>query len=408
MVTVWGDGYVHGVIDAADCASRISTPGGRAVIALRRRRTRRDDHYYWLTAYLAAHNAQAFTCRLNAALIATTGLIPTLLLATPQGPHSPASTLISVSITACCIAMAALWLRPRWPSRLQSQLCVVVGSLCIAVACLIQPDPVFGLLGSNVFAIAAAFVAFFHSLRLLLVTWLVGAATLIALAVRLSEINTGLATVGVLLVALVNVFAVFVCRMVIRLIDNQIRHNDLEPLTGLLNRDAFYDQVATLIGARNRAEDRYLAVALVSLDNYSALLSLAGAAGANRARGMAAQRLRGTVRREAILAHVSDAEFLIADVFTTRDPTVLIERIRGVLAGPPSRLTASIGTVSVALRPLVSHPPHDVLDELLAIATAAMNEARGAGGNQHRLILDPNLTVVDKPCGNWPDNWPPT
>lgn len=385
------------VVNVGDCALLTTTSGGRAMIAFRRRWTRRDDQYYWLTAYLAARQAQTLTCRLNAAFIAIAGLIPTLLIANPVGPPSGPITLISASITACCMAMAALWLRPRWPSRLQSQLCVVVGSLCIAVACLIQPNPVFGLVGSNVFAIVAAFTAFFHSPRLLMSTWAVGAATLIVLAVRLNEINATLAAVGVLLVVGVNVFAVFVCLMVVRLIDVGIRHHDLEPLTGLLNRAAFYDEVAMLIGARNRGEDQYLAVAVVNLENYSALVSLAGVAAGIRAQVMAAQKLRETVRRSAILAHAGDAEFWIADVFTSPDPSVLTERIRGALTAPPSRMTTSIGTVSTPLRPLVSHPPHTVLDEILGHATAMMYKARRAGGNQDRVVVDPNLSVLDEP-----------
>jgi hypothetical protein len=49
---------------------------------------------------------------------------------------------------------------------------------------------------------------------------------------------------------------------------------------------------------------------VVNLDSFSLLLSLAGAAGGNRARIAIAQQLRETVRRDALIAHVSDAEFL--------------------------------------------------------------------------------------------------
>jgi len=365
--------------------------------AFGRRWTRRDDHYYWLTGFLAERQAQTLPRLLNAAFIATTGLMPTLLLANPRGRYGGSLTLISVSITVCCLAMAGLWLRPRWPSRLQSQLCVAVGSICIAVACLIQPNPVFGLLGSTVFAIVAAYTAFFHSSRLLTLVEVVGAATLIVLGVRLSEIDAAMAAAGVLLVVLLNGFAVMVGRIVMRLTDIEKRRHDLEPLTGLLNRAAFYEETATLIGARNRGDDRYLAVAVVNLENYSALVSLTGAAAGIRVQVMAAQRLRETMRREAILAHSGEAEFLIADVFASPDPSVLIERVRGALAAPPLRLTCSVGTVVTRLRPLVAHPPSDVLDELLDHASATMFEARRAGGNQHRIVVDPRLSMLDEP-----------
>ena len=360
-----------------------------------------DDQYYWLTAFLAAHDAQTFMRRLIAAISATIGLIPTLLIASPGGPRGLPAIFVSLLITGCCLAMATLWLRPRWPSRLQSQLCVIAGSLGVAAACLTQ-NPVFGLVGSNVFAIVASFAGFFHSLRLLVFTWSVASATLLVLSARLSETSISLATVGVLTVALVNVFAVAVCRMVLRLIDNQIRHTDIEPVTGLLNRDAFGEQVATLIGARNRVDDRYLVVVVVNLDSYSALMSVSGAAAATRARVIAGQKLRETLRRDTPLAHMVGADFLIADVFRAPDPSALIERIRSALAAPPSRLRASIGTVSTPLPPLVSRPPHAVVDELLTIATTAMHEARRAGGDEHRLIVNPPLTIFDEPESDRP------
>jgi GGDEF domain-containing protein len=377
--------------------------------AERRPWTRRDDHYYWLTAFLAARQAQTPICRLNAALIATTGLIPMLLFPNPHGRHSGPLTVVSVAIAASCLAMAALWLRPRWPSRLQSQLCVIVGSFCVAAGCLIQPNPVFGLLGANVFAIVAAYTAFFHSSRLLALVWAVGAATLIVLGVRLIGVNETLATavVGVLLVVLLNVFAVLVGRTVIRAADVQSRHHDLEPLTGLLTRAAFYEETATLVAAGNRSEDRYLAVAVVDLENYSALVSLAGTATGIGVQVLAAQKLRETLRCDAVLAQSSEAEFLIADVFTSPDPSVLIERIRGELASPPVRLTSSIGAVITPLRPLAAHSPSDVLDELLDHATAVMYEARRAGGNQHRVVVDPYLRILDEPGAGLQDGQRP-
>ena len=236
-------------------------------------------------------------------------------------------------------------------------------------------------------------------------TWSVGAATLGVLAVRLAVIDPALATCGVVLVALINVFVAFAGRMVLRLLDTEIPHGDIEPLTGLLNRDAFYDRVATLIGARSRREDRHLVVIVVNLDSFSLLTAMTGAAGANRARVAIGQHLRETVRRDASVAHVGEAEFLIAEPFTTPQPSPLAERIRGCITTAPFRLTASIGVVSTPLRPLANHPSPDVLDELLNLATSAMYEARRAGGNQYRLLLAPPLTVLDDPHE---DNWAAT
>ena len=175
--------------------------------------------------------------------------------------------------------------------------------------------------------------------------------------------------------------------------------DDVEPLTSLLTRDAFAEKVATLMSSRGRGGDRYLAVAVVNLDSFSLLQDMAGVTAANRARVAVGQGLRETVRRVAVLAHVAEAEFFIADVLTSDDPSPFVERVRATVASSPSRLTASIGVVSTPLSPLAGHPPYDVLDEVLSMATAAMQEARRAGGNRVHQVLSPPLTVLDRPAG---------
>ena len=210
------------------------------MIIAQRRRLRESDHYYWLTALIAARGTQNITTCVIALLIFGLGLIPVTLIGTFGGPGGLRYRLLAVAIMVCCMTMAALWLRRRWPTRMQSQMCAVAGTVCIAVACLIEADPVIGLLGTTSFAVVAAFIAFFHTGRLLAFTWTVGAAVLAVLAVRMATINTALAVSSVILVALVNVFAAFSCRMVVRLIGHETVYGEIEPLTGLLNRDAFY------------------------------------------------------------------------------------------------------------------------------------------------------------------------
>jgi diguanylate cyclase (GGDEF)-like protein len=373
--------------------------GAWPVRTTRRRRERNRDHYYWLTAFLAARGAQTATCRVVAAMMVGVGAIPLLLSASPVGPDGLRSRIVATVAAVCCLVMAAVWLRNRWPTRIASQLCVVTGSICIAVTCLIQPDPVVGLLGSTAFAILGGFIALFHSLRLLTFMWLVASTTLVVLAARVAAIDSVLAVCGVLLVALVNVFAVFGCRTLLRLINAEVLLGDIEPLTGLLTRDAFPEKVATLMNSRGRGGDRYLVVAVVNLDNFSLLQDTAGVSAAKQVRVAVGQLLRETVRGGAVIAHAAEAEYFIADVFTSDDPSPLAERVRGTIASSPRRLTASIGVVSTALSPLAGHPAEDVLNELLSIATAAMYQARRAGGNRAHQVRSPALTVLDRPDG---------
>ncbi len=118
------------------------------------------------------------------------------------------------------------------------------------------------------------------------------------------------------------------------------------------------------------------------------------------------QALRETVRHNAIVAHISDDDFLVADTFTTADASPLVERIRGAITVTPQRLTASIGVVCTPLAPLAAEPPDEVVDKLIAIATTAIEQARMAGGNQVRYVLRPSLGEDEDDSGQGEDGWP--
>jgi diguanylate cyclase (GGDEF)-like protein len=360
---------------------------------------RRVDQYYWLTAYLAARGAQEITSRLIAAMSFGLGVIPLMLIASPVGPQGPRGRLLAAFIAVGCLLMALRWLGRRWPTRTESILFVMTGTACIAVACLILANPAFGLFGAASFAILTAYIVLFHTARLLLITGTVSGAVLVLLAVRLVEQDAALALCGVILVVSLNVFVAVAGRVVNSLARSDTLPDEMEALTGLLNRDAFYQEAATLLASRSRGDDRYFVVAVINIDSYSALVGESGTSVGDRARVDVGRALRETIRHNAVLAHVANAEFLIADSFTAVDPSPLIERVGAAVSATPSHVTASVGAVSTPLRPLTAHAPHDVLDEVIAIATTAMYTARRNGGNQASYVLDPPLTVLDHPDG---------
>jgi diguanylate cyclase (GGDEF)-like protein len=346
---------------------------------------------------------QTATCRLVAVCIAALGVVPAALMASVLGPQGVHTGLIAVVIAVGSLGMASLWLRDHWPSRAQSLICVFVGTLAIALSALIVSSPVIGFLGATSFVLLSVFVVCFHTPRLLAVTWTIGAVVLGVLFARLAATDLALAISALSVVVLLNVFVAFACRAVVRLIQPDAHHGDIEQLTGLLHRDAFYRAVATLLASRSRSDDKFLVVVAVNIDSFSLLLGLSGARGGNRARVTVGQALRETVRHNAIVAHVSDDDFLIADTFTTADASPLVERIRGAINTTPQRLTASIGVVCTPLPPLAAEPPDDVLDKLIAIATQAIEQARMAGGNQVRYVLRPNLGEGEPGTDDWPD-----
>lgn len=360
------------------------------------------DHFYWFTAILAARGMQTATCRLIALCIASLGILPLGLLASPAGPQTSAGETATVVIAVSCFALSMLWLRAHWPSRAQSLLCVLVASVAIGVSVLIQTNPVVGLTGAANYAVLTAFVVSFHTPRLLAMVWSVGAVTLGVLIIHVGASDPALAVCAAGIIVLLNVFVAFACRAMLVLIQPDTHHGDIEQLTGLLHRDAFYQAVATLLASRSRSDDRYLVVVAVNIDSFSLLLGLSGASGGIRARVAVGQALRETVRHNASVAHVSDHDFLIADTFTTADASPLVERVRGAIAATPQRLTASIGVVCTPLPPLAAEPPDDVLDKLIAIANQAIEQARMAGGNQVRYVLRPTLDEEPDDNGDEP------
>ena len=354
----------------------------------------RLDHYYFLTALLAARGKQVYVRRVNAAMMAGLGVICLALNWSSFGPSALVGQIATAAVALCCLAMAAVWLRPRWPSIATSHICVVLGSVCIAAGCLAQSNPMAGLFGSTAFGLVAAYAAFFHTLRLVWVCWALAAVTLALLVRRATSLQLDLALCAALLVALLVGFVSFTGRATIWMIDADVMRPDLDALTGLLDHDGFYERAATLLGASSRDDDRFFIVAVINLDGFSLLGSLGGDAATERARVEIAQRLRETARQNAVLAHPFESEFLLADVFTSLDASPLIDRVLGTIAGAPARLTASIGVVCTPMGPLIGHSAHDVVEETVALARNAMYQARKGGGNQVKYLHSPPLTTL--------------
>jgi GGDEF domain-containing protein len=346
------------------------------------------DQYYAFTSRLTARGLQRTTMLVIGCFTISLCLPAVLAMFNPKSTYLPGGRVMLVVVALLCVAFALPWLRYRWPTRAQSTALMAGGSLALAAGCVIATDPLAGLLIGVAFAIILAYAALFHSSRLLAFTVAVAAFTYLWLAIRVAAVDIPTAFAVTTPIVFLNIVLVYACRIVAEVGRSADAPTDVEPLTGLLTRESFYEVAANLMGARNRGDDRYLVVVVVGIDSYAAILSVHGDRGTNRARVTAGQALRETIRRDAVLGHIDDSEFLIADTFTTPDPTPLIERALGAVAAAPGGITASIGVVTTALRPLAGRPPGDVFDDVIALATTAMHQARRAGGNQARYVTD--------------------
>jgi diguanylate cyclase (GGDEF)-like protein len=360
-----------------------------------RRWWHQPDHYYWLTAFLAARGAQEVTCRVVALCTFGIGAIALAMLFSPSGAQDTPGQLIVVGATLCCTLEALLWLRHKWPTRGWSGAYVVTTSMCIAASCLVQTTPIAGLFGTTAFAALAGYVAFFHTARFLLFNLAVTATTAIILTLRLANEGDAVwAACAFAFVAVANLSVPFASQAVVHLLGIDALNAEIDPLTGLLNREAFYRTTGEFVAARARIDDCYLIIVLVSLDNFTLLTGTDGRVSGDRARVAVAQTLRETTRSNAIVARIGEAEFLIADTFATTDASPLVERVRGAIATTPPRLTASIGVVATPMRGLADCPPLELMDELVALAEEAMSDARRLGGNMASTVVCATPTVL--------------
>lgn len=365
-----------------------------------------SDHYYWLTSLLSARSARSHACRLIGLVTLAFGLTPVLMIASPAGPRGRVNVILAVAVLTISTVQAVLWLRGRWPSKQRSLAFVVISALCIAVSCLIQTQPVAGLIGCSAFAALAGYTAFFHTARFMTFSAVVASVTTIVLAVRLGLAGDPvLATCAAISVGVMYVLVPFACQLLIQLLDVDVPNSDIDPLTGLAHKESFYRDTAELLSVRGRLDDRYLIILLIDLDNFSLLIDTQGPNAGDRACVAVAQTLRETTRGDAVVSRSGPAEFLISDTFASADATPLVERVRGAIATTPPKLTASIGVVCTPLRALAELPPKETLDALIAMAGTEMAAARRAGGNQARYIESAAPTIdergIDPDEGIW-------
>lgn len=356
----------------------------------------REDHYNWLTAQLSLRGLQPVTCRLLAVATLAFGVLPAVMALSPAGPQGSVRGGLAIAVAVICAVLSIGWWRGGWPSKAWSVGYVVALSLCCSVVCLIQSEPLVGMLSCVAFGALAGYAAMFHAARVVMLTAAVALVTTVVLAVRVAaEGDVVLGVCSALLVGMVNIIVPTVFHATIHPLAGGAPNEDIDPLTGLYNKAAFDRTVGELISVRGRTDDRYFVLVVVVLDNFSLLTGTKGAKAGDHASVAVSQTLLETTRADAILAHGAPAQYLIADTFVTADVTPLVERVRSAIATTPPRLTSSIGAVVTPLRALADLPPQDVVDKLVDIAQTAVGEARRAGGNQARYIECNALMLED-------------
>jgi DNA-binding FrmR family transcriptional regulator len=120
------------------------------------------------------------------------------------------------------------------------------------VACLIETDPLCGVLGAGAFVVLGTYIACAHGRASLAVYRTAVAITIGVLVSRIAVHDFALAICTAVLIVLTNLAVVAACRTAVRLAVTDIDPAGIDPATGLLNRDAFYAQTATLRRAQGQ------------------------------------------------------------------------------------------------------------------------------------------------------------
>ncbi|CAN5444202.1 GGDEF domain-containing protein [soil metagenome] len=358
-----------------------------------RRWWQQPDHYDWLAAYLTSQGVLPIARFVMLATILGLGTIPLVLTTSPAGAQTVIERAIAVTISLACAGMSLLWMGRRWPSRLHSSAFVIVSVLAISAACLVV-EPQTGLTFCTLFAAIGGYIAFFHSARFMMFNLCVALATACTLAIRVAFEDYVLAPAMLVLVIVANISVPFTCQALIQLLGIEALNSDIDPLTGLLNRRAFYRQAGDLLDAAQRSGGQHLVVVMIDLDKFKRLNDTNGHAAGDRALVSIARTLRDQSRRSAVLARAGGEEFLIADVLNGSDAGALADRLRRAIVHTPPRVSASIGTVTVAVPQLAAQSTTAVIEALIAIADEAMYEAKRAGGNQSRHRTQDDLPLA--------------
>jgi diguanylate cyclase (GGDEF)-like protein len=345
-------------------------------------------HYEWMGDYLAARGMTAAVRFMMGGIAASLSICLVILLSF-DGPQTPVPIAMTWTAVGCGTAGVALW-GWRWPTHAQSVAFVLVSNVAIALSCLAFPNPHGALLGCISFATIAAYIAFFHSTGLVLYNLAVSAVVAIIAAVRISLTgHPAMALVDLFIVVQINIAMPLAIHVLVRALGVDLARADRDPLTGLLNRRAFYTQSVKLLATEPAHAGAHLVMVVVDLDHFKQINDTYGHQVGDEALIAVGQALsRAVVGVPTVIGRSGGEEFVIAAVLDTDNPDGLAQRICEEVAALPEPVTASVGTACTALNSTRgSH--QSTLDRLVRAADAAMYQAKRAGGNKYHHYSEP-------------------
>lgn len=372
-----------------------------------RRWWRQPDHHEWLSGYLAARGLQRFTQFMVAAIVLALGVVPLLMLWSPSGPQGAVTRILSIIAAATCAIMAVLWMT-QWPTRRQSLVFMMLASTCLAVSCLMQSAPSYGLQMCTAFAALAGYVAFFHTSRALAFTLVTAFLTATICAVEIGSDWDPVGAASKLLVLAVGLLAVpYSAQVLVHFLGSDALRSDTDPLTELPNRRGFYRSMSVLAAQSMNNRSSVLGVVMIDLDAFKRVNDTAGHAAGDQTLITVADILRRTRRGDSVIGRIGGEEFVVGLIGGPQTAAGLAERIRREIAQTPWNVTASVGVATAASGRIPDGARRRFVQELVESADRAMYTAKRAGGDRVSVAgrdgdVDaadnvPDATYVDNP-----------
>lgn len=339
------------------------------------------ESFDWISRYLRNRGMMTITRALIATVTVSLGAIATVLMFSPSGAQGTWSRAFAWAAIAGLLGCATLWL-VRWPTKRQSIAFILIINLCIAVICQAPSDPMIGLMGCAAFAITGGYIACFHSAGYLLYNFFVAIYVSILQAYRHGfNDDTALVLAAILLVLVINTGVPFGVQAVVHVLGIDLLQARYDPLTGLLNRRAFFSRIDELLDSCD-TEPCYLAVIMVDLDRFKALNDSHGHTVGDQALIAVGRALTGLAPGGFITGRVGGEEFLLADLVTSTKPHRLAQRVCDAIAALPFPITASVGTAVARVDNIAQGERKELVRRLHTRADGAMYAAKRAGGNR--------------------------
>ncbi|MBS3821777.1 MAG: diguanylate cyclase [Planctomycetes bacterium] len=160
-----------------------------------------------------------------------------------------------------------------------------------------------------------------------------------------------------------------------------------DPLTGFLNRRAFFDACEDVL-VEAAEKEQYTACIMIDLDHFKSVNDTYGHQVGDEVLRRAANAVTDTVRSGDIVGRYGGEEFaVILPNQNSRETAVVAERLRATIESwpmPNVQVTASIG-VSAASPMMIG----DVMQDLIKSADEALYEAKETGRN--RVVLSDDV-----------------